>query len=939
MKRAKISLSIKSEKVHETMEALTHAEDFADAVASIRRYWGADHEHSDAELFAVALQQWENARSGNNAVREFVLQVVACRLEEQLLQWLLQSHWADAVEDIQTVVGDCKDPYFMGDGVELLIPMLDTLVTAAGVRAAACGRNAENRKERIAEAAEKLKMSSFTRSCCVLRSLKACEAKFDDADTWTKFLELPFHLQSRLFNSRNGRAFMDEAEQVIALQQAELAGECETTEGQKLDEEQTQTATALWNLVEQLVELVTARTNSGHDSPVALNDPNAITVTESVMDLEEYFKTKTLVDSHLSDLPLRDDINSLDYEDEKLSAIEQLSRICSLSKSELSLSSDLLEKVLAELSTVEDLNALSIHSSFLLSLQMRLSYCFVDYCNTVKGKFDQRVTRVFNRLEAEDFGHVAPLVSLAVFCPEKIIQQFIRGARTDVLHHNLYLEVLRASPLLLEWNQGAEDGTPTILLALQQALLDITENQDCYDRESQHIISFLSSLVGISCRTSQKQKPPVMKISTLIDNVFIPVCSAEGSISSISMQLNLYTLTQQLLEQFVKANAGDEVGATALKSFFDLALLSLCSSCPNDHRVGILIRERLLLLLKNVMELMSDPVAIVKLEQCQVLLSPSIWTLLGLFNNELGDDGCCKGMEDVMAIEALMQGKSGEELQASAPLPAVISAAQVLLWGLLWGSTLSEYASVEFNKAEIWRLVDAIAKYEFPVSKEAKQTVKGSLLIQSAIAEMMLECGGVLFKAMNTNIIPYLLEYEPIGPQSSPEETIRIPGWATSLLPAQPEMELQQPCRLVSTHLCMKYVAKCWSLSSAASLQLATPPSILVVESLSHVLTALEQSATSSKGTLAGTLFCFQWLCFLISASYEAHLDAVSAWSTVRTQLELLMLQLLHQLGELKEAHSGEATFSQYFVAAWLAYLPVGQLKQVSNFIASRTSN
>ncbi|EGZ23778.1 hypothetical protein PHYSODRAFT_487501 [Phytophthora sojae] len=204
---------------------------------------------------------------------------------------------------------------------------------------------------------------------------------------------------------------------------------------------------------------------------------------------------------------------------------------------------------------------------------------------------------------------------------------------------------------------------------------------------------------------------------------------------------------------------------------------------------------------------------------------------------------------------------------------------------------------------------------------------------------MMLECGPALFQTLYKNVIPYLLEYESVEQNSLYEETIAIPEWSTDKVPSQPEFDLQMSCRLQSTQAAMRYVAKCWGLSCAASTHLRTAPNVLLVGSLSHVLSALDQVATSSEKSLSCSLFCIQWFCSLVSAAYEMRLDAISTWPTVRTQAELLLLRLLHQVDILKGTEPTDARFSQYFLAAWLAYLPAGQFEQVFNFLASRTNN
>ncbi|KAF1783558.1 hypothetical protein GQ600_14388 [Phytophthora cactorum] len=87
-----------------------------DVVADIRQYWGWNHDNTDAELFANVQRQWESLRRSDDAAKDFVLQVLACGLEEQLLLWLLQPHPADAAEDIRILFTVCKDPTLLRTG-------------------------------------------------------------------------------------------------------------------------------------------------------------------------------------------------------------------------------------------------------------------------------------------------------------------------------------------------------------------------------------------------------------------------------------------------------------------------------------------------------------------------------------------------------------------------------------------------------------------------------------------------------------------------------------------------------------------------------------------------------------------------------------------------------------------------------------------------------
>ncbi|KAG6963789.1 hypothetical protein JG688_00008000 [Phytophthora aleatoria] len=347
-----------------------------DVVADIRQYWGWNHDNTDAELFANVQRQWESSRRSDDAAKDFVLQVLACGLEEQLLLWLLQPHPADAAEDIRILFTVCKDPYFTADGCELLKPMLDALLLAAAVRAAACDRNVKNRKQRMAGILEAMEGRMFSKTKSVLKAWHKSEISEEDVDSWTRFLELSNVLDPR---------------------QADLAIVRGSIDTVGLDgDNQIPTADMLWDLTTQIV-------GAG---------------------FEEYLKVKA--------------------------------------------------------------------------------------------------------------------------------------------------------------------------------------------------------------------------------SVALPM----------EMQLNLLTLIQQLFQHVVQGNGGSVIDPAVMKSTFNLVFEALCSTNARDLRLAVLVRETLLLLLKNIMELMYDPASMISLDELTIPLNSSLWTLVSLFNSDLGNDELCKGLQDVAAVEAYMQEKS-----------------------------------------------------------------------------------------------------------------------------------------------------------------------------------------------------------------------------------------------------------------------------------------
>uniref|UniRef100_A0AAV1UFT6 Uncharacterized protein n=1 Tax=Peronospora matthiolae TaxID=2874970 RepID=A0AAV1UFT6_9STRA len=924
----------------------TRVAGMADDVAAIRQYWGSEQEYSHNELFAIAQSQWEREhRNGGDAAREFVLQIVANRLEEQLLAWLLQSQVDDTIEDIQKLLTVCLHPYCAENGLELVEMMLDTLVTAAVVRAAACDCSAENRMRQIDEIRDEVeaKLPTTSRARDALRALANRVGNGDEVDIWTTFSDLPNVLEAGLFNSQSARALMDEAEQVILLQQAELEatrGSSGDRAGVEAGEGRLIASDMLWNLAKRSGRLVQSKADQSgvHRDCHALSN-TTIDVVENMEELEAYLKAKPNKGQSCSSNCFPDLVSS--DEDADPSAIGLLSGVHISSDKKEFVTDDVIERAVDELSAMENLDVISVQTSFLLSLQMRLRFHFLDRFESTNDELVRRIRSVFNRLtgKAPDSKHVASLTILAAFCPTQVVGQCILGARAGVLHQNLYVQVLRASPLLLEWIDGVSDGCETMFeCELQQAVLDVCSGQNNFDRESQNLISFLQSVVEIPKRSSVQQKASVMTVSRLVDKVINPVCCRTSA--SAQIELNLYTLVQRLFQHFVTTNAFADSDHAVLQNSFQLVLGVFCTCDAIDLTLRVHVREKLLLLLKNIMELMPGAASIAMPEQLNTPLLPSLWTLLHLFYGDMVNHKFCNGWDDVVLVKAYMQAKSIDDSHAALPLHvrSVVSAVQVLLWELLWNSTLLIKPSPVFSNAETWSLMDAIAGFDLFEIDSGVCAIKGSLLIHHAVGNIVLECGGVVFEELLGRIIPHLLKYESNEPNAALKDSLQLPKWAIEKLFERSKGELHIPCQLVSTHFEMRYVATCWYLLCAARELVATTPA-LILQSLSNVLAAHDRAVSSSQRSLSGTLFCIQWLSFLASTVVELQLDRMPAWPTLRIQLELLLLRLLHHLEQLKGVSASEAQFSQGFVAAWLAYLPPRQFENVFGFVASRTTS
>lgn len=920
--------------------------DAASAVGAIRAYWGPHPEPSKDELFWTEWRKYERSKE-RSAAENLLLQIVALGLEEELLLWLLHLHCADAGDTVQTLLDASRDPYFATMDLELMGPLLDALLRAAIVHATGCSWGADHRTSKRKELLAAMEAAVFVGSKALNVLVALGEDKgFDnedgelnDTDVWKQFLEMPHAVDNRVSNSRNERTFLEETEQVVEVQQLQLMSRSGGVDRINVGEHEC-AAELLWDISNQLVGLITSKTqlnNYGGSSldEIHLSEQPAST---DLTDMEKYLEVKASLHLKITDEVLVDDL----HEDGMETSL--LRQLCAdLQTDEPIISGEFIERVFDELSTTKDIDVLATHASFLLGVQIRLQRSVFDCCNDAKSGFEKRVRREFNSLTGKAQGrrHLATFVALSAFCPKEMIVEVLRSARADMSHHKLYVEVLRLSPLILDWNKDSKSSETSFFYSdLQQLLREISSDQTHFDREQQNMVAFVLALVGLSSSGTINVKSAAFSIEELFQSALIPLASLdyglhEVVIQSLQMQLNLYSLIQTLLIRFEAAIRPHDIDPASLKEMFTLISRRLCDLESSNSRQGIMLRETLLLILKTVIQLSTDLESVVDVEYLPEQLHPSLWTLVGLFSTKLRSNTNLRGLCDAVDEH---QRKEDDKFVDSASLSCTSSAISVKLWRLLWISTFSDGSrhDLKLLKDVTLSQLDEIASAMF-YEVDLAEPVRGSVIIQCQVAKLMLECGDYLFQVLRISVIPHLLKYDCVGNETGLEESVFIPNRLTKQTLEQEEIESHLPCCLELTHGVMRYVAKCWGISAVASNQFQSPPGELVVESLRHVLSSVESAKPSCERTLAGILYCIQTLCCLVSFSCAFYLDNLPTWPLVRTQLELVLLRLLHQLTLLKGVSPVEEQFSQHFIAAWFTCLPASQFKQTFNFLVSKT--
>ncbi|GAB9469228.1 hypothetical protein Gpo141_00006512 [Globisporangium polare] len=104
-----------------------------------------------------------------------------------------------------------------------------------------------------------------------------------------------------------------------------------------------------------------------------------------------------------------------------------------------------------------------------------------------------------------------------------------------------------------------------------------------------------------------------------------------------------------------------------------------------------------------------------------------------------------------------------------------------------------------------------------------------------------------------------------------------------------------------------------------------------------HFLLACDRAVSDSKSSLAGLLNCFQWVCCMLDllSIRGDRMKKLETYKSITRQLNVTLLRLLHLLSQIQVTSEADASFSQRFVALWMAQLPQDSFEQAHNFLSS----
>lgn len=927
-----------------------------ESLATLRSHFGADDRFlSRYNLFLSLRRQWD-ASCGARRAGNFLRAVAACALHDQFLSYVLQFHARDAlgiVEELAlgaVIERDC----FARDEFEAVAPVVEALVAAAAVVALTLDSQTDERGqprdefERRVQAAigcVRQRRSALRGVLVLLRS----DEESHSSESWRAFEALPFEPDSQLGSTRSGRSRVQTMNGILRQQQHGLrvflsARDPESwaraADGEVLGE----VADRLWGIARDLLAWIEKRrvpddglTNNGaggtaEGNGASQNGGQTPDMLRSEADLEAYLVSSSASPTRETDVSVVDTQLTSHLNDQR-SRIQELleARSSDEESCKVLLSSGLLAAAYDELAAVRDLETLQVQASYLLAYQLEAGRAFAEStCPEALG-FERLIQRELNSLT--DNGtrmetHLRSLLTLAAFCPRRLIELVVRGAQADSLHHPFYLTLLAACPLLVAWKDQQSQPTGELSVfkcELQRMVNEATSLSGQLEEQSHHAVAFLSGLTGISEHTRAN---PILPLPELLRDILLAQLKEEEKppteLPGYLKLFKAFSLFQQLFSHIVTSSSSNLplLGSSGVE-LFQRTIEAYASLSGTNTRESLRFREVLLFLAKDMLELFVSDESLPS-EALAAALAP---TLAGKLCSDAAFTALVApvNLSDVEAFISIPRKQSGEGDDASSAdaltLDQAKRGAETALWRLLWASLasskLASYAPVHVS--ELWKSLDNLATWT-SVQGDSLSTcqgrVSGASVIQSTVASILLSCGESLTHTFRNNLVPYLMKYETVDVAKRGAETLALPFTRDkSGHPVTDELV----CSLMSPHCVARYLVKCWSLVALKPHR--ENPDVLV-EMLRGVIGACDSAVSASAVSPTQLLACLQWECYLAFSARELELDAQSSWPVVSAQLEMSLLRILHGLARFKQLSMEQAAATSGFVAVWLSILP-----------------
>lgn len=955
--------------------------------------------HSSDELFAGAARRWNDPKDASVSTFRFLVLVVACEWESQLMQFLLQHHVSDAADDMTALVQVCAQISQSSAATVLLLPVLDALLATAAAFTLAYSRGPQFEDD-PGGFLHSLHPNPihWCPSCSSSRFPLADSVMSDhteisntsDQDRWTRFLELSRGLDARRFDSKSGRTVYSAAVKVIEQQQHLLALVRLDRDTSKVDGDVLRVAIEKMQGMATQVLRVTSHYEganacgrcadlSSADSPATLQAsadvkdageldliPDDAALESYLMGIAQCGNTEVTIEATAVNTTV-EGISAYNMSDtgfQKL--LKALTTQSSLSAHTVS---DLVQKTQEELSAVADLDALGIQVSFLLSAQIRSTRRVAELNNEVNKSLTRQVLREFNSLTdgAEDCDRsVRMLMIPSGFCPSLILREIVNRAMTAPQQVQIYVQVLQFCPLLAEWTD--EGATSSMLICeLQSALRDLVGAEESFEALKPHLLALLCTLSDIeesNSATRRLDSAAVVSVQTLVREVLLPVLSGlasqldgEGTAvvateattterSSLLQMSNFFAF----LHDFVRRAARDthwrslDARSQTTKALLAPLLRVYQDQCGPLTVEKAELQNTLLLTMKDLLGITSSLKQAVVSEIIKTSvngerenLDAPVLMLIAQFSRDAHD------WEKLATLRHLLQDLGGLIVidKSGLNLETASRAIRLLLWKLFWSANTTSNTSQSqgppfLSDERAWELLELLASDFCVVSSPI--AISGRALVQKELARLILTCCASLFTCLNDGVLPRLVQ---MLEQPATSISVKLPKQMAAQLDTEGTLTAQPvalSCELPVSHLVMKLVSRLWSLLLISSEHSKCE---LVLQMGRHFLVSCARAVADSKSSLTGLLNCFEWVCFMLCllSTQDDRMKELEIYESITRQLNVTLLQLLHLLSHIQVPNEADASFSQRFVASWMTQLPQDSFEQVRNFVSSAARN
>lgn len=926
---------------------IAHEITMSEAIAAVKEFLQQEQASDGmltelSKLHAALYHRW--ARMCDLPTASYVALVVANQLTTQLRRTLLDMHVMDALDDMQDIV-QCligNGQYFASPAS--VMPLVTDVLLPVAVMFS--WRSDHDQRDRLIKRIEERSATCYgIRQGVQENGLLRYSGDQDKGSfgSWDQFYQLPARFDERKLQSKSGRVFIDVANQVVAQQQYSLAKIrsllCDGHYKEEVEEDCTLEQMcdlafhALGYVTKQCSDEQCIHTGDMHEDDTLRG--LELNVVADDRSLEDHLRNKRQYDQSKHEISSPAKHKHEETDTGTLTVIEQLVALWGSVVSDSHDMDGLLLSVQQELLSISDMEALSVHVSFLLCAHQRSGY---TWSSSFASDIERQVQKIFNSLASDDVQeneHVRSLTVLAAFSPARVTYEILHGASLSSQHHTFYMKVLHELPLLVEWKTHDSHPTTEFTHRARQVIKDLVSDEDRFEIRSLAFLDFFSAVSAFD--TSDMNLGALLSMDSWIQDVMSPVYSrltmneanADASGKTTSVNVCKYF---QFLYEWTKRAVSSSQASWKLHSTQDLFSLILEIYTEMSQDVSLTTSKQLdliLLTLKNVMEM------IVRCEN-PVLppLRDDVWSLLDVRCLELVSPLCPAeySRSDVWINKVIdfVRDKNSDKRDTLMTSEDAANAIERLIWRILWNSMYSSqlisslpFVHSMFSNEEMWEMIDSVARID-------TETFSGPYIIRREVLKMLLTCGSSLFVVVYECLLSFLIKFDEEANGKQDANQLTIPRFVAKPQEVDESIwNMHIDCAILPAHYVTNMVIRAWREQTSESAVSCEG----FVNLVSHVLECNNRAVTSSLSSLFGLLVCFRQLCFTAAFASERSRDCLDRHPFVQSQLNLALLRLLHLIGRSDASHAAEAFFSAHFIACWLSILPESSYDEASRFL------